>query len=226
MEGTKHGKIRLADYISGFIASKGISCVFMVVGGLSMHLDDAFAKEKGMSFVAMHHEQACVMAAEGYARETRTVGVACVTGGPGATNTLTGVVGANFDSTPCIVFSGQTKVSVIKANGIRQFGVQGFETLPIFQNASKYAVLIEDPKKVKYYLEKAYHICQSGRPGVVWIEVPLDVQGALIDLGELVGYDPLSEEQPSVDGVALAAVPNVIELLKNSKRPLLLSNSL
>ena len=124
------GKIRVADYIAGFIAGKGISKVFMIVGGLSMHLADAFAHEKRMGYVAMHHEQACVMAAEGYARETRTVGVACVTGGPGAVNTVTGVVSAHFDSSPVMVFSGQTKVEVIRAEGVRQFGVQGFETLP------------------------------------------------------------------------------------------------
>jgi len=215
-----NAKIRVADYISGFVAGKGVDRIFMVVGGFSMHLADAFAREKGMKYVSMHHEQACVMAAEGYARETGNFGVACVTGGPGAVNTLTGVVSAHFDSSPVMVIAGQTKVSVISAEGVRQFGIQGFNTLPIFKNVAKYAAIIDDPKAVRYHMEKAHHFCKSGHPGVVWIEVPLDVQAALIDPDELEGYEPEKDGKSALE--ITEKMPQLLELLKNSKRPLFL----
>ncbi|MFA6489910.1 MAG: thiamine pyrophosphate-binding protein [Candidatus Micrarchaeia archaeon] len=214
-------KMRVADYISGFIAGKGVDRVFMVVGGLSMHLVDAFARQEGMKYVSMHHEQACVMAAEAYARQTGKFGVACVTGGPGAVNTLTGVVSAHFDSSPVLVISGQTKVGVIEAEGVRQFGVQGFNTLPIFKNVSKYAVLIKDASMARYEMEKALHICKSGHPGVVWVEVPLDVQGMEIDPDALKGYVP-EDESAHYEREAKEKVPKLVELLKNSSRPLFL----
>ena len=213
-------EVRVADYISEFIAKKGVSRVFMVVGGMSMHIVDAFARQPGIKYVCMHHEQACVMAAEGYARETGKFGVACVTAGPGATNTLTGVVSAHFDSSPCMVIAGQTQAKVIKAEGVRQFGVQGFNTLPIFANVTKYAVVVEDPLTIRYHLEKAAHICLSGHPGVVWLEIPLNVQGALVDPSKLKGYE-LEPDRKSEEEL-VKKMPAMLELLRESKRPLFL----
>ncbi len=214
------GKIRVADYISEFVARNGVTKVFMVVGGMSMHIVDAFARQPGLRYVCMHHEQACVMAAEGYARETGNFGVACVTAGPGATNTLTGVVSAHFDSSPCMIIAGQTQAKVIKAEGVRQFGVQGFNTLPIFANVTKYSVVIEDPLTIRYHLEKALYLCKNGHPGVVWLEVPLNVQGFLVDPAELKGYEPEPEKESRED--LNQKLPVLLKLLRESKRPLFL----
>jgi len=213
-------EVRVADYISQFIAKNGVTRVFLVVGGMSMHLVDAFARQSGMQYVCMHHEQACVMAAEGYARETGNFGVACVTAGPGETNALTGVVSAHFDSSPCMVITGQTQAKVIKAEGVRQFGVQGFDTLPIFSNVTKYAVVIDDPLTIRYHLEKALHLCRSGHPGVVWLEVPLNVQGAMVNPAELKGYAP-EPNSKSREELGLK-MPALLKMLGESKRPLFL----
>ncbi len=214
-------KMRVADYIAEFVANQQIKNVFMIVGGFSMHLVDAFANHKDIKYTCMHHEQALAMAAEGYARETGTIGVACVTAGPGMTNALTGVVGAYFDSTPCMIIGGQTKTKEIKYNGLRQFGIQGFETLPIFEHVTKYAVVVEDPKTIRYHLEKALFIAKSGRPGPVWIEIPLDVQGSLIEPSELNGF-----EKPEADknwkNELIEKLPKLLEMLKTAKRPLFL----
>ncbi|MBM3229533.1 thiamine pyrophosphate-binding protein [Candidatus Parvarchaeota archaeon] len=215
------GLVRVADYIAGFVAAQKASKVFMVVGGFSMHLTDAISRQQGVEYVCMHHEQACVMAAEGYARETGGMGVACVTAGPGMTNTLTGVISAHFDSSPVMVIAGQTKASVVKAQGIRQYGVQGFDSLPLFKTVAKYAVMIEDPNSVRYHMEKAAHLARSGRPGVVWIEVPLDVQPVMVDPETLAGYVPDDEGKEYAREVE-KKLPQALELLSGSKRPLFL----
>ncbi|MFH1520271.1 MAG: thiamine pyrophosphate-binding protein [Candidatus Micrarchaeota archaeon] len=212
--------IRVSDYVANFISDQGVKNVFMIVGGFSMHLVDAIANHPSLKYTCMHHEQALVMAAEGYARENGSLGVACVTAGPGATNTLTGVVGAHFDSIPCMVITGQTKTKDIKFGDVRQSGTQGFETLPLFEKVTKYAVTITDPMEIRFHLEKAVYIAKSGRPGPVWIEIPLDVQGVLIDPHELKGFTA-ENEQPT-DSELNRKVQVLLDLLKISKKPLFL----
>lgn len=213
--------IRVADYIADFIAKQNVKNIFMIVGGMSMHLVDALGRHEKLKYTCMHHEQALVMAAECSARETDNIGVACVTAGPGATNTLTGVVGAYFDSTPCIILSGQTKAKEVRYDGIRQFGIQGFETLPIFKHVTKYAVMIDDPQSIRYHMEKSLYIAKSGRPGPVWIEIPADIQGTLVDPAQLAGFTPPDESEKFKKELS-EKLPQLIEMIKNSKRPLFL----
>jgi len=211
--------MRVADFVADFIAKQGVKHVFLISGGMSMYLVDAIARHKNLKYVCNHHEQASVMAAEAYGRQNCNFGVACVTAGPAITNTLTGVVGAWLDSSPCMIITGQTKVAQVRSEGVRQFGVQGFYTLPIFQHVTKYAVMIEDPKSIRYHMEKALHMLFSGRPGPVWIEIPLDIQGAQIDPDALKGYDKPSPEGEDTTTVR-KKVAMFLDMLAVSKRPL------
>lgn len=185
-----------------------------------MHLTDALLQHGKQRYVCCHHEQAAVMAADAYGRSTGKLGVAYVTAGPGALNTLTGVVGAYVDSAPCIIVSGQSKVSQAKVTGPRQFALQGFNTLPIFKNVTKYAVMLDDLSRVKYEVEKCIFLAKEARVGPVWIECPIDIQGASFDPDDQEGYvPPLSvRDGPSLD----EQVKLVAEDIKNSKRPCLL----
>lgn len=215
-------KIRVVDYIANHLRSVGIDTVFMLNGGGMMHLVDALGRTPGMRYVCSHHEQGSAMAADGYARRTGKTGVCCATAGPGATNILTGLVGAWQDSTPLLFLTGQSKSTQTIAHsgipGLRQFGTFEVDIVPIVQSVTKYAHMLMDPKSVRYHLEKALHLARSGRPGPVLLDLPLDMQGALIDPDELDGYAPPD---------AAAALPadtigQVLDLLAKAKRPLLL----
>jgi len=213
--------VRVADYVADFLASKGVNHIFMVVGGMSMHLNDAFGNHKSIKYTCTHHEQGAATAADAYARAQNTLGVACVTAGPGATNALTSVVTAHFDSVPLLVISGQTKASQIKHKGIRQFGIQGFDTLSVFLPVTKYAATITDTKKIKYYLERAFYEATSGRPGAVWLEIPVDVQGASMDPNSIEGFTPPSHEEKWEKEIT-QKLPSLIKMLSTSRRPLLM----
>jgi len=183
-------RLRVADYITDQLYRAGGRNVFMVSGGMIMHLTDALLQHKHQTYTCCHHEQAAAMAAEAYGRFTGELGVAYVTAGPAALNTLTGVVGALVDTSPCIVVAGQSKVSQAKQTGPRQFALQGFNTLPIFQQVTKYAVMLDDITSVRYKVEKAIYMAKSPRVGPVWIEVPIDIQAATFDPDEHAGYTP------------------------------------
>lgn len=167
--------IRVADYIVKELQKAGCETVFMVTGGMIMHLTDAILQSK-MNYICCHHEQAATMAAEAYGRFTGKLGVACATAGPGALNTITGVVGAYLDSSPCIIVGGQSKVSLAKIKGPRQFQLQGFDSLPIFKHITKYAVMLDDLSRVRYEVEKCIYIAKEHRVGPVYLECPIDVQ--------------------------------------------------
>ncbi len=183
-------RMRVADYITSKLFDAGGECVFLITGGMIMHLTDALLQHGQQKYVCCHHEQSAVMAAEAYGRATGKLGVAYVTAGPGALNTLNSIVGAYVDSSPCIVVSGQSKVSLAKIKGPRQFALQGYNTLPIFQNVTKYAVMLDDVSRVKYEVEKSIHIAKTKRVGPVWIECPIDIQGASFDPEEYEGFTP------------------------------------
>jgi len=214
-------KIRIADYITSRLYDAGGDCVFLITGGMIMHLTDALLQHRKQRFVCCHHEQAAVMAADAYGRSTGKLGVAFVTAGPGALNTLTGVVGAYVDSAPCIIVSGQSKVSQAKVKGPRQFALQGFNTLPIFKNVTKYAVMLDDISRVRYEVEKCIHLAKTARVGPVWIECPIDIQGATFNPDEYEGYTPLPPD-PTAKARLAGQVKLVAEDLRRSKRPCLL----
>lgn len=213
-------KIRVADYLTSKLYDAGGKHVFLITGGMIMHLTDALLRHGNQKFTCCHHEQAAVMSAESYGRFTGRLGVAYVTAGPGALNTLTGVVGAYVDSSPCIIVSGQSKVSQSKVTGVRQFALQGFNTLPIFKTVTKYAVMLDDISKVKYEVEKCIYMAKSHRVGPVWIECPVDIQGMVFNPDDYEGFVP--PEETSNAGLIQEQVEMVASVLLKSNRPCIL----
>ena len=221
--------IKLSDYIANRLADWGVRHLFLVTGGGAMHLNDSFAKESRIQYVCMHHEQAVAMAAEGYARITNTPGVINVTTGPGGINALNGVFGAYTDSIPMLIVSGQVKRETVKGlrnlPNLRQLGDQEVDIVSMVRGITKYAVLIDDPTSIRYHLERAFHLARSGRPGPCWIDVPVDVQGAVIDETSLRAYDP-SEDDLTFDAPAVKT--NASEILRRiaaAKSPVILAGT-
>lgn len=221
-------RIRVAEYVARFLAARGVSHVFMLTGGGAMFLNDAIGFHPGIQPVFHHHEQACAMAAEAYARVSGNVGVINVTTGPGGINALNGVFGAWTDSVPMLVVSGQVKRETCLATtpvpGLRQLGDQEAEIVRMVQPITKSAVVLADPSRVRHELERAWHLATSGRPGPVWIDIPIDVQSSLVDPEALDGFDPPAT--PAAADAALDdAVDRVLEKLANAERPVLLAGT-
>lgn len=213
---------RVSDFIADFIADLGIEHVFLLPGGGAMHLVDAVGKHPSITTVACLHEQACTIAAEAYSRINENMGVAVVTTGPGATNAITGVAGAWIESVPMMVISGQVKRSdMLDGSPLRQKGVQEVDIVNIVKSVTKYAVTIRQPEDIRRELEKAVYLAKDGRQGPVWIDVPLDIQGAPIDPSTLSGFEYASEE--TVTSVYQETLAQICTLLKNAKRPLVLA---
>ncbi|MFH1026892.1 MAG: thiamine pyrophosphate-binding protein, partial [Pseudomonadota bacterium] len=216
--------IKLSEYVFSFIADIGVREVFAVSGGGAMHLVDAVASEERLRYIAVHHEQAAAMAAEGYARITGKPGVALVTSGPGGTNTTTGVCGAWIDSIPTIFISGQvTSDTLIAETGLRQFGIQESNIVELVKPITKYAVTVTDPLTIKYHLQKAYHLAITGRPGPVWLDIPLDVQGRMINLDELSSHVPDELHTPGDRNMLSKQVTRCIDMLRQAERPVLIT---
>ncbi|MZH03497.1 MAG: hypothetical protein F3745_08930, partial [Nitrospinae bacterium] len=215
--------MKVSDYIFSELAALGVKDVFTVSGGAAMHLLDSLGTNKDINHISTHHEQAAAMAAEGNARITGKPGVALVTSGPGGTNALTGVCGAWIDSIPTIFISGQvTSNTLIEGTGLRQFGIQESDIVSMVKSVTKYAVVLKDPKQVKYHLQKAVYLATTGRPGPVWLDIPLDIQSKLVIPDECPSFEP--EEKPITENKSLKEqVENCIDLLKKSERPVLIS---
>ena len=214
--------MRVSDYVINFIKETyKVDTIFTVSGGGCIFLIDSLSKIKDLKYVCNHHEQACAIAAEGYARKTNNIGVCLVTSGPGGTNTLTGVLGGWLDSTPMLVISGQVNREMttnFTQQPLRQLGDQEFNIIPTVKHFTKYAVQVNDTNKIKYHLERALYEAKSGRPGPVWLDIPLDIQKAEIDPLELVGYTPPSNTiNPTTYEVQI-----VIDQLKKSTKPLII----
>ncbi|HTX70535.1 MAG TPA: thiamine pyrophosphate-binding protein [Thermoleophilia bacterium] len=217
------GTVRVSDYVVRFLEQQGVQHVFMLVGGAAMHLNDAVGSAGTLRYVCDLHEQACAIAAEAYAKYDNRLGVVVVTAGPGGTNAITGVAGAWLDSTPLLVLSGQVKRADLKGDsGVRNRGPQELDLPAIVQGITKYAVTVQDPRAIRYHLEKACHLAMNGRPGPVWLELPLDVQAAQIDPDDLEGYeaepDPPATNASDLDHL----VAQTLDLLEAAERPFLL----
>jgi acetolactate synthase-1/2/3 large subunit len=219
--------MRVADYAMRFLAGLGVRHIFVLTGGGAMHLNDALSHCPEIEYICNHHEQACAIAAEAYAKATNHLGVAMVTTGPGGTNAITGLAGAWLDSTPVLFLSGQVKRAdrMFKPDGtplgVRQRGIQEVDIVSIVQPLTKYAVTITDPSAIRYHLEKAVYLARTGRPGPVWIDIPIDVQGATVEEADLRRFDP-TEIPPHADGLLAVQISEVIERLNRAERPLLL----
>jgi acetolactate synthase-1/2/3 large subunit len=216
--------MKLSDYVISRIADLGVTDIFTVSGGAAMHLLDSVGSNEKLSYIANHHEQASAMAAEGYARVTGKPGVALVTSGPGGTNTLTGVCGAWIDSIPTIFISGQvTSNTLIEDTGLRQFGIQESDIVTLVKSVTKYAVTVTDPNQIRYHLDKAIHLATSGRPGPVWLDIPIDIQSKHIMPSQLAGYDSKEDNGSVCESNLRSDVEKCIDMLKKAKRPILIS---
>ncbi len=203
-----------------FVASTGVKHVFMLPGGGAMHLVDSLGKHPDLQYVCCLHEQACAVAADAYSQYTNNFGVALVTTGPGGTNAITGVAGAWLDSIPCMFISGQVKTGDrVQERGVRQMGFQEIDIVSLVAPITKYAVCVNDPKSIRVHLEKAYHEAKTGRPGPVWIDIPLDVQAAQVDETELLAYQP---PQIEPDLSLPDKVRDAMDLLRAAERPVIL----
>lgn len=222
-------KIRLADYVADFLVAHGVSDVFSVVGGGAMHLNDAFGHHEKLKVTYNHHEQASAICAEAYARIDNKIAAVCVTTGPGGTNALTGVLGGWLDSIPMFIISGQVRYDTTARYAtkfteglpLRAVGDQEYDIVKSVEHMTKYATMIETPMDIRYSLEKAWHLATTGRPGPVWIDIPVNFQGGFIETDDLVGYDPTEDDKMLPPDISEETIEKVIEEIKKAKRPVL-----
>lgn len=207
--------MRLVNFLADYLNEVGVDTVFMLSGTGSVYIDDAFAIQKGMRYVCARHEAAATIMAMAAAKLTNKIGVVIATTGPGGTNAIGGVVEAWVDSAPVLVISGQVDSDQVSPN-VRSFGVQGFNVIENVANFTKYAVQVTDPRLIKMHLQKAIHLATSGRPGPVWLDIPMDIQSAEIDVEKLVNYQPTDADTKNVD----FDVSGVMASLYKAKRPL------
>ena len=216
-------KIRLADYVADLLVSNGITDCFTVTGGGAMHLNDAFGHKEGLNCLYNHHEQACAIAAEAYARINNKIAAVCVTTGPGGTNAITGVVGGWLDSIPMLIISGQVRYDTTARGmgvAVRAGGDQEFDITKAIACMTKYCEMIEDPLRIAYAVEKAIHLATTGRPGPCWIDIPVNFQGCIIETDDLIHYNA-EEDAPEAPLTDPALLDIVIDKLNTAKRPVL-----
>ncbi len=218
--------IRVSDYLMKELSEVyNVKHVFIISGGGNMHLVDALGRNTNITYIPNHHEQACAIAAEAYSRVNQNLGVCLVTTGPGGTNALTGVLGAWLDSIPILIISGQVKQETLAGPGMRQLGDQEAPLVDMVKPITKYAVMVEKPEEIKYQLDKAIVIAKSGRPGPVWLDIPLDVQASKVDenrLRMLTEEERITLQQMSNDGSKHRdQVSFVIQKIKEAQRPVL-----
>jgi acetolactate synthase-1/2/3 large subunit len=224
--------MKLSDYVVRFVAEQGVKHVFLVTGGGAMHLNHSLGSEAAIEPVCNSHEQASAMCAEAYAKATNHLGVCMVTTGPGGTNAVTGVAGAWLDSTPTLFLSGQVKRPDRMFDkdgrplGMRQLGVQEVDIISIIKPITKYAVTVLDPNDIRYHLEKAVYLAFHGRPGPVWIDLPLDVQASPIEApSALRAFDPAELAEPRAGKSLKQEVQRLLEKLNHAERPLLFAGN-
>ena len=213
--------MKLSDYVFQFLQEKGVQHAFMLPGGGAMHLDDSIGRS-GIQYICTLHEQAAAVAAEAYAQHTNRIGVCLTTSGPGATNAITGVTAGWIDSTPMFIISGQAKRSdLIGETGVRQIGSQEVQIIDMVRPITKYAVQIMDPSEIRYHMERAYYEATNGRPGPVWLSIPLDVQATMVEPEKLEGYVPKMVAKPDL----AETVAKTVSLLQQAKKPVILAGN-
>lgn len=217
-------RVKVSDYVAQLVVELGIEHNFTIPGGGAMHLNVSLGHQPGLKCVYVQHEQAASMAAEGYYRMSNKLPLVCCTTGPGGTNTLTGVLGAWLDSIPMLVISGQVKYSVTAMSTrlpVRIYGDQEFNITKAVEPMTKYAVMVTEPRTIKYHIKRAIHLATTGRPGPVWVDVPLNVQWGYVDTDDLIDYDPFEDENTLPRSVSDKTLDLIIEKLKSAKRPVL-----
>ncbi len=214
--------MKLSDYVAQKIVDYGIRHVFMVTGGGAMHLNHSFGTHKELECIFNHHEQACAIGAEAYTRLSNRLAVVNVTSGPGGTNAITGVYGAYVDSIGMLVISGQVKwETTVRSTGLplRQYGDQELDIEELVRPITKYCFMVTDPESIRYHLEKALYLATSGRPGPVWLDIPLNVQASKINPETLKGFDPRELDEPWKKTNLTEAAKQTLEKIKTAKRP-------
>lgn len=217
-------KQKLSDYVADFLVAHGIDTAFSVTGGGAMHLNDSLGHKEGLHVVYNHHEQACAIAAEAYARIDNRIAALCVTTGPGGTNAITGVVGGWLDSIPMLVISGQVRYDTTARGmgvNIRAGGDQEFDITKAVASMTKYCEMIEDPLRIRYALEKALYLATHGRPGPCWLDIPLNFQGCTVETDDLVAYDPAEDADTLPPAVTEQTIDEILDRLRRAKRPVL-----
>lgn len=214
--------------MADFLVAHGVTDCFSVVGGGAMHLNDALGHKDGLKVTYNHHEQACAIAAEAYARIDNRIAAVCVTTGPGGTNALTGVLGGWLDSIPMFIISGQVRYDTTARYALqytktplRAMGDQEYDIVKSVTSMTKYATMIEDPLQIRYALEKAWHLATTGRPGPVWIDIPVNYQGSYIETDDLTGYDPVEDDALLPPPVSPDLVSEVLNAITQAKRPVI-----
>lgn len=209
--------IKVSDFIIKFLEKQGVKHMFMLPGGMAMHIDDSIGYANAIKPIFMLHEQACTFAAESYARVTNNLGVVCTTCGPAATNTLTGVACSWIESTPLLVLTGQVKrADLAQDPNLRQLGVQEVNIVDMAKPITKYAKLITEPESIQYELEKAVYLCKEGRPGPVLLDIPVDVQACRVNEMSMKHFIPEEKNKYSISDNIIEAV---VAQLENAKRP-------
>jgi acetolactate synthase-1/2/3 large subunit len=214
--------MKLSDWVAERLVRHGIEHVFMLTGGGAMHLNHSLGTHPRLGTTFTHHEQALSMAAEAYYRLTNKLAVVNVTSGPGGTNAITGVYGAYVDSIGMLVLSGQVKrETTVRATGLplRQYGDQELDIEELIRPITKYATMVNDPQTIRYHLEKAIYLATSGRPGPVWLDIPLDVQASKIDPETLPGFDPAELDEPWTVTDLAATAGTILDLIRGAERP-------
>lgn len=221
-------KIKISNYIADFLAEKGVEHIFTVTGGGAMHLNDAFGHHKKLKCIYNHHEQACAIAAEGYTRFSGNLAGVCVTSGPGGTNAITGVLGGWLDSIPMFIISGQVKretTTWATDVPLRQLGDQEYNIVSSVRPMTKYAHMITEPTEIRYHLEKAFYLCQNGRGGPVWLDIPLDIQAAIIETDTLQGFDPSELEVSETPVYDNNLSEKILKKIASAQRPVILAGT-
>lgn len=220
--------MRVADYIAEYIYNLGVGHVFVITGGGAMFLNDGVAKHHKLKALCNHHESACAIGAVGYAKYRNSFGVAMVSTGCGGTNSLTGLLDAWQDSVSCIFISGQVKRKEASANcgiRLRQFGVQEADIVSIVSPITKYATVVNNPDEIRYHLEKASWMAQSGRPGPVWLDIPLDVQGAEIEVSGLEGFTPSKSDLSYKLEASEDEIRHFASCVEKAERPIIIAGN-
>ncbi len=219
-------KYKVSDYIANFFVRENIQQVFSVVGGGAMYLNDSLGHNKKLNVIYNHHEQASSIAAESYARVSNKPAVVCVTSGPGGTNALTGCLCGYMGSIPMIFLSGQVRIPFTPEGinlSLRTIGEQEFDICKSVESMTKYSKMILDPNSIKYHLEKSLYLATNGRPGPVWLDIPLDIQNAIIDEKELYSFSLKEKKDLDFPKVNKTTIKKIIERLIKSERPVIIT---
>ena len=209
--------MKVSDYICNFFVTKKIQKIFAISGAGNVHILNSIDNNDNLSCICPHHEQAGVMAALAYKRVSNKMGVMLTTQGGGSSNAITGVLNAWADSIPCLIISGQEKTQFLKEHkSLRMYGVQGFNVTKTVENITKYTAIVDNPKMIKYHLEKAFYYAETGRPGPVWLDIPIDIQASNVDINELPSFE--IEEITNIN--ITDDISFIVDQLKKSKRPM------